>query len=150
MSLLPGIRWSTSCLMLMTSTINTGDDSLGIYRQEHSRFREADLPPGQSSWIMGEEYGRGLWPTTTVGDNSQGRQLGMTAEDNSRGRQSRTTVRRPGCTTGLHTTIKKWKLQGVQRGVQCNRVFVNKYKTKKKMVHPRINSFASAQSQLIC
>ena len=46
------------------------------------------------------------------------------------------------------TPIKTREQQGVLLEVQCTRLFVNKYKTKKKMDHLRVNSFASAQSQL--
>ena len=142
--------------MLMTSTINTGDDSLSVDRREHSRFREVDLPPGQSSWIMGEEYGRGLWPTTTVGDNSQGRQLGMTAGDNSRGRQSRTTVRRPGCTTMSSVDFTQQSKSGNYKeyNVECNATDSLSISSKRKrrwfipesthLLVPRVNSFASA------
>ena len=93
---------------------------------------------------MADDYCWGQQSGTTAGDDSRGQQQGTAVADNGTKAGVHNHVQ-----CGLHTTIKKWELQGVQRGVQCNRLFVNKYKTKKKMVHPRINSFASAQSQLI-
>ena len=93
---------------------------------------------------MAGDYGRRLLSGTTVRDDSRGQQQGTAVEDNGTKAGVHNHVQ-----CGLHTTIKKWELQGVQRGVQCNRLFVNKYKMKKKIVHPRINSFVSVQSQLI-
>ena len=52
---------------------------------------------------------------------------------------------------GIHyATIKKREQQGVQREVQRNRLFVKKYKTKKEMDRPRLDSVSNGQSQLIC
>ena len=60
-----------------------------------------------------------------------------------------------GCSTIVqrelyYATIKKREQQGLQREVQRNRLFVKKYKTKKEMDRPRVDSFSNDQSQLIC